>query len=163
MLHMKYLMGPWVLGVQERGTTGEGAAHLEPDTSGDRAACSGCQSRVRRSIKQMRKNVNIAAPVADYGLCLSWSQPVNMPHSDEYFGQYCIRFILRYWWKFFFWVHHNEENGKKKKRCLWPLHAIPSLALSDSKARHLHQFKKNCKLSACFITHGPSLIFLSPI
>ena len=29
--------------------------------------------------KANEKNVNIAAPVADYGLCLSWSQPVNMP------------------------------------------------------------------------------------
>lgn len=44
-----------------------GSAHLEPDTSGDQAACTG-QPRVRRSIKLMRK-MSILQPlmqITDY-------------------------------------------------------------------------------------------------
>lgn len=60
--------------------------------------------------------------------------------SDEYFGQYCIRFILGIGKVFFRSTMKTKEE--KKKMSLATVCDLPSLTLSDSEARHLHQFKK---------------------
>ena len=67
--------------------------------------------------------------------------------SDEYFGQYCIRFILGIG-KVFFSVH-NEDEGRKK-RCLWPLYAISPLSLSQTLRRDTYTNSRKLQTISMF-------------
>ena len=66
--------------------------------------------------------------------------------SDEYFGQYCIRFILGIG-ESFFWVH-NEVKGKKK-RCFWPLLRSP-LSLSQTLRRDTYTNSRKLQTISMF-------------
>ena len=66
--------------------------------------------------------------------------------SDEYFGQYCIRFILGIGKVFF----GPQWRRRKKKRCLWPLYAISPLSLSQTLRRDTYTNSRKLQTISMF-------------
>ena len=97
--------------------------------------------------KANEKNVNIAAPVADYGLCLSWSQPVNMPPLMNILANIASgsSWVLV---KFFF--RSTMKTKEEKKRCLWPLYAISPLSLSQTLRRDTYTNSRKLQTISMF-------------
>ena len=71
----------------------------------------------------------------------------NHATSDEYFGQYCIRFILGIGKVFF---RSTMKTKEEKKRCLWPLYAISPLSLSQTLRRDTYTNSRKLQTISMF-------------